>query len=339
MAVDRRRRRGVRPAPEGLRRRSTSGADGRRGRAQGPRQGEPRLATRCRARSSSSTSCRATRPARSSSASWPSASSDARRARGRSPTGRRVVLLLAVVALAAAVVQAATGLGFALVLSPAVFALLEPESAVVAITVLGLALNGLVLFGERRRPRVAWGEVRPILVASIPGAVCGVLILRALPKSVLQIAVGVAVIGAAALRARARRDGGGADARRSARAAGARLRHGRAEHVGGRQRAADRAVVRAPRAGARRDPRLAERRLPGPRDHRRRRAGAGAGHRRRRGRLGRARRRARVRGRRPRRRTARLRADRRRRYEPLLLAIVVAAGAASVVAGVITAST
>jgi uncharacterized membrane protein YfcA len=117
-----------------------------------------------------------------------------------------VVLLLAVVALAAAVVQAATGLGFALILSPAVFALLEPESAIAAITVLGFALNGLVLFGERRRPRVAWGEVGPILVASVPGAVCGVLVLRALPKSALQIAVGVAVIGAAGLRARARHE-------------------------------------------------------------------------------------------------------------------------------------
>jgi uncharacterized membrane protein YfcA len=116
------------------------------------------------------------------------------------------VALLAAVALVAAVVQASTGLGFALILSPAVFALLEPESAVVAITVLGLALNGLVLFGERRRPLVAWREVGPILVASVPGALCGVLILRALPKSVLQIAVGVAVIGAAVLRARARRD-------------------------------------------------------------------------------------------------------------------------------------
>ena len=105
-------------------------------------------------------------------------------------------------ALAAAVVQASTGLGFALILSPAVFALLEPESAVVAITVLGLVLNGLVLFGERRRPRVAWSEVGPILAASVPGAVCGVLILRALPKPALQIAVGVAVIGAALLRAR-----------------------------------------------------------------------------------------------------------------------------------------
>ena len=93
------------------------------------------------------------------------------------------MVLLAAVALVAAVVQASTGLGFALILSPAVFALLEPESAVVAITVLGLALNGLVLFGERRRPLVAWREVGPILVAAVPGALCGVLILRALPKT------------------------------------------------------------------------------------------------------------------------------------------------------------
>jgi uncharacterized membrane protein YfcA len=101
-------------------------------------------------------------------------------------------------------VQAATGLGFALVLGPAVFALLEPESAIVAITVLGLALNGLVLFAERRRPRVVWGEVGPILIAAVPGAVCGVFVLRALPKSTLQIAVGAAVLAAAALRIRAR---------------------------------------------------------------------------------------------------------------------------------------
>jgi uncharacterized membrane protein YfcA len=90
------------------------------------------------------------------------------------------------------------------VLGPAVFALLEPESAIVAITVLGLALNSLVLFAERRRPHVVWDEVGPILAAALPGAVCGVLVLRALPKSTLQIAVGVAVLAATALRIRAR---------------------------------------------------------------------------------------------------------------------------------------
>jgi uncharacterized protein len=116
------------------------------------------------------------------------------------------VALVAVAALVAAVVQAATGLGFALVLGPAVFALLDPEPAIVAITVLGLALNGLVLFAERRRPVVAWGEVGPILAAAAPGAMGGVFVLRALPKAWLQVAVGVAVVGAAALRARARRE-------------------------------------------------------------------------------------------------------------------------------------
>lgn len=113
--------------------------------------------------------------------------------------------LLAATALVAAVVQAATGLGFALVLGPAVFALLEPEAAIVAITLLGFALNGLVLFGERRRPVVAWDEIRPLLAAAVPGAICGVLILKALPKSALQVAVGGAVIVAAALREGARR--------------------------------------------------------------------------------------------------------------------------------------
>jgi uncharacterized membrane protein YfcA len=115
------------------------------------------------------------------------------------------VALLATTALVAAGVQAATGLGFALVLGPAVFALLEPEGAIVAITVLGLALNGLVLFGERRRPHVVWDEIGPILAAAVPGAVCGVLVLKALPKSTLQVAVGVAVVLAAALREQARR--------------------------------------------------------------------------------------------------------------------------------------
>jgi uncharacterized protein len=106
---------------------------------------------------------------------------------------------VALSALAAATIQSSTGLGFALVLGPACFALLSPESAIVAVTVLGLALNLLVLFGERRRPVVAWREVMPMLAAAAPGAVCGVLVLRALPKPVLQVAVGVAVLVAAVM--------------------------------------------------------------------------------------------------------------------------------------------
>lgn len=115
-----------------------------------------------------------------------------------------MTVVVAIVALVAAIVQAATGLGFALVLGPALFALLDPVDAIVGVTVLGLALNLLVLFGERRRPDVAWREVRPILVAAVPGAICGVLVLRALPKPYLQIGVGIAVLVATAVRVRSR---------------------------------------------------------------------------------------------------------------------------------------
>jgi uncharacterized membrane protein YfcA len=61
-----------------------------------------------------------------------------------------------------------------------------------------------VLLAEGRRPRVVWREVGPILLWAVPGAVCGLLILRGLSKPSLQIAVGLAVIVAAVVRARTR---------------------------------------------------------------------------------------------------------------------------------------
>jgi uncharacterized protein len=108
-------------------------------------------------------------------------------------------VLVGVAVIAAACVQATTGLGFALVLSPVVFAVLSPAAAVVTVTGLGLVLNLLVLLGERRRPRVAWREVLPILVAVAPGAVGGVLLLRALSKPALQVGVGVVLLSAVLL--------------------------------------------------------------------------------------------------------------------------------------------
>lgn len=114
------------------------------------------------------------------------------------------LVLVAAGTLVAALVQATGGLGFALVLTPVLFAVLSAVGAIVVATGLGLVLNVLVLFAEHRRPSVAWREVGPILVAATPGTVVGLLVLRALPKPVLQIAVGIAVIGAALLRLRGR---------------------------------------------------------------------------------------------------------------------------------------
>lgn len=113
------------------------------------------------------------------------------------------VALIGLAALVAACLQATTGLGFALLLSPVLFAYLPPTGAIVTVTALGLALNLLVLLAERRRPSVAWAQVAPILAAAVPGIVSGVFLLQAVPKPALQIGVGLAIIVATLLRLRA----------------------------------------------------------------------------------------------------------------------------------------
>ena len=95
------------------------------------------------------------------------------------------LVLVAAGTLLAACVQATGGIGFSLILTPVLFAVLPAVGAIVVGTGLGLLLNVLVLFAERRRPTVAWKEVAPILVAAAPGTVVGLLVLRALPKPVL----------------------------------------------------------------------------------------------------------------------------------------------------------
>lgn len=116
--------------------------------------------------------------------------------------------MLLAVATAAAVaggcVQSATGFGYALVLGPAVFAALTATEAVTALLVAGLGLNLLMLAGEGRTPRVRWHDVGPMLAAAVPATVGGVLVLRAVEKPALQVAVGVAVLAAVAVQARPR---------------------------------------------------------------------------------------------------------------------------------------
>ena len=115
--------------------------------------------------------------------------------------------LAALAAFAGAFVQSATGFGFALVLSPALFAVLDPVEAVSALLVLGLALNLLVLFERGRPEHVDWRGLVPVLVAAGPGLAVGLVALTQLSKELLQVMVGVAVILAAAwqLRRRSRR--------------------------------------------------------------------------------------------------------------------------------------
>jgi uncharacterized membrane protein YfcA len=114
------------------------------------------------------------------------------------------MVLAAVAALLGASVQSATGFGFALVLSPALFAVLDPYEAVGALLVLGFALNLLVLYDGRRPVPVRWGALAPLLIAALPGLAAGVALLEVLPKAVLQVAVGAAVLAAGGWQLRRR---------------------------------------------------------------------------------------------------------------------------------------
>jgi len=104
------------------------------------------------------------------------------------------MLLAALAAFAGAFVQSATGMGFALVLSPALFAVMDPEEAVTAVLILGTVLCALVLFESRRVGTHGLGR---LLVPAVPGLAVGVVVLAALSKEALQIAVGVVVVAAA----------------------------------------------------------------------------------------------------------------------------------------------
>jgi uncharacterized membrane protein YfcA len=114
------------------------------------------------------------------------------------------VILAALAAFTGALVQSATGFGFALVLSPALFAVLDPVEAVTALLALGLALNLLVLFERGRPEHVDWRALAPMLVAAVPGLVVGIVALTELSREALQVAVGVAVVLAAGWQLRRR---------------------------------------------------------------------------------------------------------------------------------------
>ena len=104
------------------------------------------------------------------------------------------MILAAIAAFAGAFVQSATGMGFALVLSPALFAVMDPEEAVTAVLILGAVLCALVLAESRH---VQPHGLPRLLVAAVPGLPVGVVLLVVLSKESLQVGVGVVVVAAA----------------------------------------------------------------------------------------------------------------------------------------------
>jgi uncharacterized protein len=114
------------------------------------------------------------------------------------------MILAAVAALLGASVQSATGFGFALILSPALFAVLDPYEAVSALCALGVAISLLVLYDGGRPLEVRWRTLAPMLAAAVPGLAVGLVLLALLPKAALQVAVGAVVLAAGAWQLRSR---------------------------------------------------------------------------------------------------------------------------------------
>ena len=109
------------------------------------------------------------------------------------------MVLAAVAAFVAAAVQSATGFGLALVLSPAVFAVMEPEEAVAVLLIVAAAVCVLVLVESRH---VETHGLARLLVPALPGLPLGLLVLATLSKEPLQVGVGLAVVATALWQAR-----------------------------------------------------------------------------------------------------------------------------------------
>jgi uncharacterized membrane protein YfcA len=112
--------------------------------------------------------------------------------------------------LAGAALQSATGFGFALVSAPLLFAATEPAQAVGLLIVLGLLVNLMTLGTEGRRPQPLVRDAARILAWAVPGVAAGLLALRSLDATALQVGVTLGVFATLAVRAlgRRRRDAG-----------------------------------------------------------------------------------------------------------------------------------
>ena len=111
------------------------------------------------------------------------------------------MLLACLAVLVGATVQSAAGFGMALIAGPALVAVLAPAEAVTTIMVLATTTTLFLLLVRRgSRPVVRWADVRVVALAAVPGLLVGVLVLAAVSKPALQLAVGVGVLLAVGLQ-------------------------------------------------------------------------------------------------------------------------------------------
>jgi uncharacterized membrane protein YfcA len=114
-----------------------------------------------------------------------------------------LALAAGVAVFAGAALQSSIGFGFALVAAPLLFAATSPPEAVGLMILLSIELSLLTLLTERRRPQPVWRDVWAVVGWSLPGALAGVAVLRALDDLALQLLVTAGVLAALAVNLRA----------------------------------------------------------------------------------------------------------------------------------------
>jgi uncharacterized membrane protein YfcA len=99
--------------------------------------------------------------------------------------------LALLIVLAGCLVQALLGIGFALLAAPLLY-LLDPRYVPGPILLLGFLLAACMLLGERRA--LAWRRPLPAILARLPGAWCGGLLLGLLPGAWLGLLLSTCVL-------------------------------------------------------------------------------------------------------------------------------------------------
>lgn len=100
-------------------------------------------------------------------------------------------------------VQASVGFGFGFFVAPAALGAFRPAQAVTLLLLLALLINALILYAEGRQREVDARAAALLCAWALPGIVGGALVVRELNAHVLQVAIGVGIVVAAALQTRA----------------------------------------------------------------------------------------------------------------------------------------
>jgi uncharacterized protein len=103
-------------------------------------------------------------------------------------------------------VQASISFGFGFFVAPAALAVFRPAQAVTLLLLLALLINSLILGAEGRQREIDKRSTVLLCLWALPGIVGGALVVRELNTNVLQVAIGVGIVLAAAFQARSSRD-------------------------------------------------------------------------------------------------------------------------------------